>query len=95
MPASARSRAISARMLSNSFLEVLCLWASLFADNFVQVTLTSFHKLSPAAQDSGEEMVGRFDFLLELLWRIGRDVDLSSQPLLRLTERRRQISETC
>jgi MFS family permease len=37
--------AISARMLSSSFLEVLCLSASLFANNFVQVTLASFHKL--------------------------------------------------
>jgi len=40
-------------------LEVLCLWASLLANNFVQITLTSFH--------GGEEMVARFDFLLELL----------------------------
>jgi hypothetical protein len=41
MPASARSRGSSARRLSNSFLEVLGLGAYLFADNFVQVTLTS------------------------------------------------------
>jgi hypothetical protein len=68
MPASARSRAIRVRMLSNSFLEVLCGWASLFANNFVQVTLTSFHKLFPSPQDSGEEMVARFDFFPELLW---------------------------
>jgi hypothetical protein len=44
-PASARSRAIRAQLLSNSFLEVLCFWASLFANNFVQVTLASFHKM--------------------------------------------------
>ncbi|PYX60306.1 MAG: hypothetical protein DMG76_02840 [Acidobacteria bacterium] len=68
MPAAARSRAIRVRMLSNSFLEVLCRWASLFANNFVQVTLTSFHKLFPSPQDSGEEMVARFDFFPELLW---------------------------
>jgi len=47
--ASARSRAIKARILSNSFLEVLCFWASLFANKLVQVTLASFHKLFPSA----------------------------------------------
>src|SRR5712692_285344 len=40
-------------------------------------------------------MVARFNFLPELLWGIDGDVDLSSQPLLRLAERRRQVSETC
>src|ERR1700692_2952798 len=40
-------------------------------------------------------MVARFDFLPKLLWGIGRDVDLSSQPRLRLAERRRQVSKTC
>ena len=35
------------------------------------------------------------DFLPKLLWGIGRDVDLSSQPRLRLAERRRQVSKTC
>ena len=43
------ARAISARMLSSSLLEVLCLSAPLFANNFVQVTLTSFHKLFPSS----------------------------------------------
>src|SRR6266700_1445825 len=40
-------------------------------------------------------MVARFDFLPKLLWGIGRDVDLSSQPRLRLAERWRQVSKTC
>src|ERR1700728_1053370 len=40
-------------------------------------------------------MVARFDFLPKLLWGIGRDVDLSAQPRLRLAELRRQVSETC
>ena len=47
--ASARSRAIRARILSNYFLEVLCFWASLFANKLVQVTLASFHKLFPSS----------------------------------------------
>jgi len=68
MPASARSRAMSARMLSSSFLEVLCFWASLFANKFLQVTLTSFQKLFPTSQHTGEKMVARFDFFPELLW---------------------------
>lgn len=49
MAESARSRAIKARMLSNSFSEVLCLWAPLLASDFVQVTLTSFHMLFPSS----------------------------------------------
>src|SRR5271165_1846911 len=82
-------------MLSSSFLEVLCLWASLFANNFVQVTLTSFQKLFPSSQNGGKEMVVRFEFIPELLWRIRGSVDLSSQPLLCLTKSRRQVGETC
>src|ERR1700722_10949998 len=93
--ASARSRAIRARILSNSFLEVLCFWASLFANKLVQVTLASFHKLFPPSQHGGEEMIARFDFLPKLLWGISRDVDLSSQPRLRLAERWRQVSKAC
>src|ERR1700726_3216746 len=70
--ASARSRAIRARILSNSFLEVLCFWASLVANKLVQVTLAPFQKLFPPSQHRGQKMVARSDFLLELLWRIGR-----------------------
>src|ERR1019366_10262830 len=66
-----------------------------FANNFVQVTLTSFQKLFPSSQNGGKEMVARFDFLPELLWRISGDVALSAQPLLPLTERRRQVRKTC
>src|SRR5580704_12423102 len=40
-------------------------------------------------------MVARFDFLPKLLWGIGRDVDLPSQPRLRLAKRWRQVSKTC
>ena len=50
LPKGQRGRgAISARMLSSSFLEVLCFWASLFANNFVQVTVTSFQQLFPSS----------------------------------------------
>src|SRR5271157_3909382 len=94
MAASARSRAIRARILSNSFLEVLCLWASLLANNFVQVTPASFHKLLAAPQNCGEEVIARLDLLPELFCRISRDVDLSSEARLRLAQRRREIGET-
>src|SRR5580698_8358398 len=40
-------------------------------------------------------MVARLDFLPKLLRGIGRDVDLPSQPRLRLAERWRQVSKTC
>lgn len=43
--------------MSNSFLQVLCVLASLLANNFVQVVLTAFHKLSPSTQNGGEEGV--------------------------------------
>src|SRR5882762_4386678 len=61
--ASARSRAIRARILSNSFLEVLCFWASLFASKLVQVTLASFHKLLAPLQDGCQEMIMRLHVL--------------------------------
>src|ERR1700685_4272336 len=40
-------------------------------------------------------MVARLGFLPKFPWGIGRDVDLSSQPRLRLAERWRQVSKTC
>jgi len=81
-------------MVSLFFLGGLEFWASLFASEFVQVTLTSFQKLFTSSQHRGEKMVARFDFLPNFLWCMGGDVDLSSEALLRLAERRRQVSET-
>src|SRR5260370_15329737 len=94
-PASARSRAIRARILSNSFLEVLCFWASLFANNFVQVTLASSHKMLAPLHDRRKEMMLRLHLLAKLFGGIDRGIHFPAQPLLRLTERRRQVSETC
>ena len=54
-------------MLSSSFLEVLCLWASLLANNFIQLTLTPLHKLFSSSQYRGEEMVARSNLSGELL----------------------------
>src|SRR5271169_1962419 len=75
--ASARSRAIRARILSNSFLEVLCFWASLFANNFVQVTLASSHKMLTSLQDCCKEMIVGLHLYAKLLGGIYRGIHFS------------------
>ena len=57
------SRAMIARMLSNSFFEVLCCLTSLFVSNCVQVTLFTFHELKTSFKDARQETIALSYFL--------------------------------
>src|SRR2546429_1162533 len=80
--ASAKSRATSARMSSSSFFDVRWRWTSWLPNNFVQVTLASFHEFLGTAQNVREEMILGRHFLSEFWCRIAGDVDLSSETAL-------------
>src|SRR2546429_9704868 len=69
-PASAKSRAMSSRMLFSSCLDVLCFWTSLFASNCVQLTFASFDKLLWALQHCSQEMIVLLNPVSEFIYRI-------------------------
>lgn len=65
-----------------SLLEVLCFWASLFTNNFVQVTLASSHKMLALLQDGCQEVIMRLHLLTKLfrgiIRRTSNGLDLCS-----------------
>jgi len=89
-----RKQGIRARILSNSFLEVLCFWASLFANKFVQVTLGSSHKMLAPLQNGCQEMIMRLHLLTKFFLGIDRGIHFPPEALLRVAQCRRQVSKT-
>src|SRR6266540_2160991 len=91
--ASAKSRATSARMSSSSFFDARWRWTSWLPNNFVQVTLGSFHEFFGTSQNLREEMVLGRHFLSEFTCRIAGGVDLPSETALGLPKRRSEFSQ--
>ena len=92
--ASAKSRATSARMSSSSFFDVRWRATSWLPNNFVQVTLASFHEFLGTSQNCREKVILRGHFLSELTRRKAGDVDLSSETAFSFPNRRCEFSLT-
>src|SRR5438034_3656175 len=93
IPASARSRATSARMSSSSFFDVRCAWTSWLPNSFFQVTLASFQELLGTGQYGGDEMILRCRLFSELIGGITRDVDFPAETFLNRPNHRREFSQ--
>src|SRR5579864_5867483 len=93
IPASAKSRAMSARIASSSFFDALCLWTSRFANNCVQVTLAPSYELFAPLQHGGKEMILGRGLGSEFARRVVGDVHLPPQTSFRFAEGRRQLSQ--
>src|SRR5579864_3301413 len=94
IPASAKSRAMSARIASSSFFDALCLWTSRFTNNCVQVTLAPTNELFMPFQHGGKEMILGLGLGAELARRVVGDAHLPPQTSFSLAEGRRQLSQT-
>jgi hypothetical protein len=87
--ASARSRAITARKLSSSFLDVLCRLTSLLVSNCVQVTLFTFHELTIPVQHICQKVIARGNFSAEFVCRIARHIYFATEAFLDFSQGRR------